>query len=346
MYALFLSSYCRGYILNTMTAPLEPTNGDGRDRPRHPIQVVARRTSLTHDVLRAWERRYGAIVPHRSTGRRRLYSDRDVDRLVLLRLATEAGRPIGQLAEQSDDELRQLVTEDLRAEWRGTVRPGEDGVTPRASSVLEEAVEAVRRLDAGRLRAVLATAALSLSPLELIQWILVPLMRTVGALWHVGELGIAHEHLATAIVRSLLSELALQHDTDASSPTIVIATPRGQRHELGALVVAAAASAAGWVVRYLGADVPGADIAAAVRQTDARCAALSITYPLDDATLPDELRAVRGGLPDGALIIAGGAGAAAYAGTLVEIGALVLDRGQALGSALVSLKSELPAGIA
>ena len=30
-------------------------------RKRHPIQVVARRTGLTADVLRAWEKRYAVV---------------------------------------------------------------------------------------------------------------------------------------------------------------------------------------------------------------------------------------------------------------------------------------------
>ena len=45
---------------------------------RHPIQVVARRTGMTADRLRAWEKRYGVVEPGRSDGGRRLYSDEDI----------------------------------------------------------------------------------------------------------------------------------------------------------------------------------------------------------------------------------------------------------------------------
>ncbi len=30
---------------------------------RHPIRVVARRTGLMQEVLRVWEKRYGAVTP-------------------------------------------------------------------------------------------------------------------------------------------------------------------------------------------------------------------------------------------------------------------------------------------
>ena len=79
---------------------------------RHPIQVVASRTGLSIHVLRAWERRYGAIKPQRSDGNRRLYSDEDVERLSLLKRATTAGRRIGDVAHLSLQSLVDLVGTD------------------------------------------------------------------------------------------------------------------------------------------------------------------------------------------------------------------------------------------
>ena len=38
---------------------------EGTDK-RHPIQVVSRRTGMTADRLRAWEKRYGVVEPARS----------------------------------------------------------------------------------------------------------------------------------------------------------------------------------------------------------------------------------------------------------------------------------------
>lgn len=42
---------------------------------RHPIGLVSRRTGLKPDVIRAWERRYGAIEPGRTSSNRRYYLD-------------------------------------------------------------------------------------------------------------------------------------------------------------------------------------------------------------------------------------------------------------------------------
>ena len=78
----------------------------------HPIGVVSRRTGLKPDLIRAWERRYGAVSPERSQTRRRFYTDDDIERLQLLRKAVNGGRSIGQIAELTELELRELIEGD------------------------------------------------------------------------------------------------------------------------------------------------------------------------------------------------------------------------------------------
>ncbi|MDH3456007.1 MAG: MerR family transcriptional regulator [Gemmatimonadota bacterium] len=308
-------------------------------QPRHPIQVVAKRTGLTADVLRAWERRYGAVVPGRSASRRRLYSDADIARLALLRQATEAGRSIGQLAELSDGELRRLVAEDLSAAV-GQVRPVDSGAANATQPFLESALSAVHALDGGALQSTLNRASLVLSPGDLIERLVVPLMRHVGDRWYRGELSIAHEHLATAVVRGMLSDLALTRTPMADGPSVVVATPANQMHELGALVVAATAAGTGWHVTYLGANVPAEDIAVTVERIGASAIALSVSHPNDDPALRDELRDLRARVGPGVAVLAGGAAAPDYGDAMKDIGALVLGDMPSLRAVLLSLRTE------
>jgi methanogenic corrinoid protein MtbC1 len=121
------------------------------------------------------------------------------------------------------------------------------------------------------------------------------------------------------------------------APHLVVATPAGQRHELGALVVAAAAGADGWRVTYLGADTPAGDIAAAVRQVGAPVLALSLTYPMDDARLVEEFAALRAALPE-VRVLAGGQAVGAYRHALAAIGAFVVDDAASLRTTLEQLR--------
>ena len=55
-------------------------------KPRHLIQVVGRRTGISSDVIRAWERRYSAVVSDRTETNRRLYTDDDIPVVLFVNL--------------------------------------------------------------------------------------------------------------------------------------------------------------------------------------------------------------------------------------------------------------------
>ena len=73
------------------------------------IGTVSSLTGLDAHTIRAWERRHAAVVPVRSESGRRRYGDADVERLRLLRSATEAGHAISSVAGRPDEELRALL---------------------------------------------------------------------------------------------------------------------------------------------------------------------------------------------------------------------------------------------
>lgn len=283
--------------------------------PRHPVRVVAARTGLSAHVLRAWERRYAVIAPDRSGTGRRLYSDADIERLVLLRVLTAAGESISQLARLSDRELARM------AKARGPV--------PSISLAESEpwrvrALSAIQSIDAPTLRSELCRATLALGVPRFLAEVAAPVLVGVGERWHAGTLGIAEEHLATAVTREVLGWIRESSGAAPGAPGLVIATPAGQIHEGGALLAAAAAAAAGWRVTYLGANLPGKEIALAAERTGARAVALSLIHPAHDPRMGAELKAIRRGLSAGTLLLAGGSAAAGYRAEVEAAGGTVI----------------------
>ncbi len=289
---------------------------------RHPIRVVSRRTGLSRDVLRAWEIRYGLLDPQRSAGGQRLYSDADIERLHLIRRALEAGRRIGQVARLPVAELERLVAEDARAD-----RAAADGAAGFSSAetleFLDASLEALESFQVRGLETVLNRAAASLPVSEFIDHVLTPLLIAVGDLWAAGRITPGHERAASTVVRRKLDQLRSSLN-NPHGPVLVVATPAGQRHEIGAMLAAAAAAAAGWRAVYLGPDLPAESIARAVTETSAMAVALSVIFPPDDPSLDGELRELRSLLPDQTPIIVGGSGAASYQMVLEEIDAVWL----------------------
>lgn len=281
------------------------------------MKVAAQRTGLSPHVIRIWERRYGAVKPERTETRRRLYSDDEVERLRLLRAVTERGHNIGDVARLSAEKLRSL----LGSETREVSGRQEKGAVENAW--LERAIQSVRDLDAAALEEVLTEANVAMGTQALAMRVIGPLAEKIGELWREGELSAAHEHFATAVIRVFVGHTARQFTGAADGPVIVVVTPMGQLHELGALLAGMAAANLGWNVKYLGASLPTAEIAGVARQTGARAVALSLVYPEDDARLEGELMQLRELVGGKVAILAGGRAAPAYRQWLKRINAII-----------------------
>jgi DNA-binding transcriptional MerR regulator/methylmalonyl-CoA mutase cobalamin-binding subunit len=291
---------------------------------RHPIKVVVRRTGLSADVLRAWERRYAVIEPDRSTSGRRLYSDEDIERLRLLRLVTLAGRNIGSVSRLSTAELERLARDDETEATRvPAVEPAP--ADPEVTGLLEECRRAVADLDAAGLEGAMGRAAVMLGASRLLEGIFVPLLIDIGERWTTGELSVAHEHMASAVTRQVLGGLLRAAPVGGAGPLAVFGTPSGERHEFGALMAAATAAAEGWRVIYLGADLPIDDLAAAALRHRARMVALSLVSGERSPVLAGELANLRRRLPADTALVVGGRGARLYDDTLKAAGAVHVD---------------------
>jgi DNA-binding transcriptional MerR regulator len=307
-----------------------PSNSSSASTPRHPIGVVARRTGLKPDLIRAWERRYGAVEPGRTETRRRFYSDEDVERLLLLRRVVNTGRGISQVANLSSAELEALIaTEPAPAAYAPYgPPPAGDELDEVAETFLARCIASAQLLDVRELELELDRASVLFSRTHLIERLLVPLMQRIGDLWHQGALRPIHEHMASSVVRSFLGGMHGAYHPEVSAPHLVVTTPARQRHELGALLAAATAAGEGWQVTYLGPDLPPEEIAAAALQKD----------PM----LVEDLRRLRRLLGIRTPMIVGGRACPAYGAILAEIGALQVEDLAGLRRELHALRSPVP----
>jgi DNA-binding transcriptional MerR regulator/methylmalonyl-CoA mutase cobalamin-binding subunit len=285
----------------------------------HSLRVVTQRTGLSTHVVRIWEKRYGAVKPKRTATNRRFYSDVEIERLTLLRLATAAGHSIGSIATLPLERLKVLVA---KAEPNGRTQSSAGQMLSLAESFQESGLAAVKRMDARGFEEALQRALIALGHQGLLRQVVAPLAQTIGELWRAGEVTAAHEHFLSASLKVILGQMAKQFATPDNAPGIIVATPVGQLHELGALMVNTAAAHLGWRTIYLGTSLPAAEIAGAAAQNRVNAVALSIVYPEDDPSLPQELANLRRFLPAQINILTGGRAAAAYRETLTRIGAI------------------------
>jgi DNA-binding transcriptional MerR regulator len=262
--------------------------------PTYSLGAVCRLTGLSEHVLRAWERRYGAVRPLRTLGGTRRYREPDVARLRLLAAAVAAGHAIGEVARLDDAELTRRL--ELT---HGTV-----AAAPPIAPILV----AVEELDGDEVERLLGAQLSALGPARFVRLVAAPLLVEVGERWHAGRLDIAAEHLASSTLRNLLGTCLRRPAAAAHAPAVVFTTPPGERHELGTLMAAVTAVDAGGHPVFLGGDLPVSEVVAAVRSLGAAAVALGVCRREDEA-LREAVTQLRAAVPARVELWVGGPGA-------------------------------------
>jgi DNA-binding transcriptional MerR regulator/methylmalonyl-CoA mutase cobalamin-binding subunit len=302
--------------------------------PQHPISYAAKRSGLSTHAIRAWERRYGAVSPNRTDTKRRLYSDAEIERLRLLAALTKSGHTIQRLAPLETEALRTMIR-DLREPSPQRAAP-DTGAAPLLEDLMRQSQEVTSSFDAVQLDAILQQARVTLPLIVLLEELVAPYMTWVGEQWHAGQLRVGHEHVASATVRAFLMRIRRSMATQPNAHLVLVATPAGELHEIGALLASVAAVEAGWRELYLGPNVPAAELANVALTAGARVIALSFAASAGTGML-DELADLRQFVGPDMPILAGGSGVAPLAHRLEEHGVRAISSLRAFQEALNTL---------
>jgi len=266
----------------------------------YPISAVAKLTGIPLDTLRAWERRYRTVIPKRGE-RGRVYSEEQIQKLLLLRRAVEQGHSIGQVAALGDRQLRELLEKSSAIAAAESASNRTD-----ANALLAPVLQALDRFDyAATDREINRLAASLGSPRTFVHEAALPLMRTVGERWHEGRCSIAQEHMLTNLLTALLASLVRTYTPLNPAARVLLATPRNERHAFPTLAAAMLAAAGGMGAIYLGTDLPAADIVLAARKSEADVILLSLSSPPNSEVL-DEIDTIARKAPRAAALWLGG----------------------------------------
>ncbi|SHK02493.1 B12 binding domain-containing protein [Rubritalea squalenifaciens DSM 18772] len=285
--------------------------------PKHGIKIVTQQTGLSPHVLRVWEKRYQAVTPMRTDTNRRLYTDSELQRLKALAILTGLGYAIGQIARLSCSELQVLLRKHDNSINDRSEAPATDLGDEQEKGFISRAIQATKEMDQAKLETIFDEASIAFGYSGLLERVMVPFIKLVGQLWQEGHISSSDEHAASCAIREYLAHTTRPFTSSTSSPSLIVTTPSGQLHEIGAVIAASLARKAGWNVTYLGASLPAEEIASAAIKRQAKAVALSIVYPVDDPHLLGELGRLRRHLPNTPIIV-GGQGAAALAPQLSE----------------------------
>ena len=171
------------------------------------IGELSRRSGVSPELLRAWERRYDLLQPTRSPGGLRLYSLEDLERVRLMSRHIANGLAAREAAALAG-----------RAALGGEATPDAAGGAPAAGpapgapfdprssrAALGRAVEA---FDEPAAQAIFDELLAEATIDALLSEVVVPFLHDVGDRWERGELSVAQEHFASNLLRGRLLGLA------------------------------------------------------------------------------------------------------------------------------------------
>ena len=271
------------------------------------IGELSRRTGVSPELLRAWERRYGLLRPERSSGGYRLYSAEDERRVGTMTGALGRGISAAEAAKLA-------LGDAVNLPFAGTL------------------VEALVAFDDVGAHAALDRLLSSLTLESVLRDSILPALRDLGERWQRGEITIGQEHFASNLLRGRMLGLARGWDR-GSGPRALLACPAGEQHDLSLVVFGLALREHGWRITYLGADtpLPTIDETATTLRPD-----LVVVAAVDSARLSGQADALHSLATRFQLALAG---AGASATLVAEIGATHLDEDPIEAAATVASRS-------
>lgn len=137
--------------------------------------------------------------------------------------------------------------------------------------------------------------------------LLTPALTGIGDLWSKGNIGVAHEHLATQIAMSHMDRLRslFSSSNDGSSFRVLVGCIEGEQHFLGARMIADLFLVKGWSISFLGPDVPTSAILDMINVKRPQLVTLSVTGTQGVSHVQRLLKHI-GRLPDAPKVLLGG----------------------------------------
>lgn len=223
------------------------------DTPRYPIREVSRLTGVNSVTLRAWERRYGLLRPHRTPKGHRLYAREDIERVERILQWLHRGVPVSQVREL-------LEQPDTPARYR----PGVDDW----ASQRQQLIAAVEALDTARLDE-LFNQSLALYPADVcVEKLWQPIIHSLEERWD-DRLGASlQRRTLETFLRTRIGTRLYHANSRADKAHVLVAPLPEADSPLTGLLAALLISEQGHRVQWLDAPLPLQELNLAVERLD------------------------------------------------------------------------------
>lgn len=240
-----------------------------------PIRILAEKTHVGTSTLRAWERRYGLLTPERTPKGHRLYSHRDVQRVLKILNLLKDGHSLPEISELLS--VEDIGSANKIAESDNTAKHSETSLTSIWTNFVHKTLDAVEDFSSERIDAIYNEAS-SLYPIDMVtEQLIEPVLDILGQQWRSDpQTGIAREHFYSSWLKNRLGARFHHAYAQARGARIICACAPGCYHEIGLMLFALTALARGYRVLYFGSDLPLEQLHYIAQRSAAKAVVLSV----------------------------------------------------------------------
>ncbi len=205
-------------------------------------------TNIKAHTLRIWEQRYNIVVPERTEGNTRRYTDQQLKKIMNVAFLNQHGVKISHIAKMDDRELNEKV------------KKFSETIAFKENVLVNELIEAIIKQDEDVIGSIFSQSMSAMGLERFMDTIIYKVFEKVGLLWQTGTIDITHEHFFSNIVRLKLIVAIEQLPKPQKENVFVLFLPNNEMHELGLLYYNYILRLQGFHVVYLGQTLPIEDL--------------------------------------------------------------------------------------
>ncbi len=251
-----------------------------RSDQKYKIQFVAKVTGINPHTIRAWEKRYQAVLPLRDETGRRVYSENEIRRLELLKKLVAAGNDISDVANLESLELESILLQfypEVNTSAKVKVEVKENSFDQERS--LQNLIFGLSNFKLDVISHELKKAQDSLTAGDFVLKVIGPFLTHIKSLKENNQLADFQKTSLFAIMKLVLFESLLrqQSSLDKNGPMLIF-SPEGALNELCSICYALLASEAKLPFHYLGGSMSAAAASEVLHQLKHPVAIIPFSY--------------------------------------------------------------------
>jgi DNA-binding transcriptional MerR regulator len=250
---------------------------------QYTIQMAAKISGVGVHTIRAWEKRYKAIVPDRDIAGHRVYSKDDIEKLILLSELCLLGYSISKIASQSVAELKEQLkalgkSDDSIKNLEMSLYQ-DDHVVIDYSQSMTIILMALKAYKLDIVSSEINKLKLIMNSREFALEVIQPIMSELGSAVTRGDYTISHEHALSSLLKFHTGHLLykLTEAKERHHINILICGVEGDLHEFGILMAALLSLHYQYNITYLGPSLPADSLIDTIRFLDAKIVVVGAT---------------------------------------------------------------------